>query len=264
MKFLDIDGPLIQFLSKLADLMWLNILTILCCIPVITIGASLTALHYMAIKIVRGEEGYITKGFFKAFRENFKQSTVIWLIFMVIIGVLATDYFIVLNAGVEINSVIKILIVLIAGMTLFTFMYVFPLQSKFSNTVKKTIGNAFFLSLLQWPKTLLMIVLYIMPYVLIYVLPGLIPVILVFSLSVPAVLSARLYNKFFLKMEEQILSGSAVEGKNGAEDADLSDESMADMESTDESVSGVGGTDESATDIDRADGGSAESPAEAD
>lgn len=264
MKFLDIDGPLIQFLSKLADLMWLNILTILCCIPVITIGASLTALHYMAIKIVRGEEGYITKGFFKAFRENFKQSTVIWLIFMVIIGVLATDYFIVLNAGVEINSVIKILIVLIAGMTLFTFMYVFPLQSKFSNTVKKTIGNAFFLSLLQWPKTLLMIVLYIMPYVLIYVLPGLIPVILVFSLSVPAVLSARLYNKFFLKMEEQILSGSAVEGKNGAEDADLSDESMADMESTDESVSGVGGTDESAADIDRADGGSAESPTEVD
>lgn len=221
MKFLDIDGPLIQFLSKMADLMWLNILTIVCCIPIITAGASLTAMQYMIIKIVRNEEGYITKGFFKAFRENFKQSTAIWLIFMVVIGVLYIDYRIVLTTDVQVNGIVRMLIVAVAGMTLFTFMYVFPLQSKFSNTVRMTIQNAFLLSIRLLPKTVLMIVLYLLPYALVYALPGAIPIILVFCLTVPALLSAKLYNKFFLQMEEQILaqSGETVAESEESEEA---------------------------------------------
>ena len=227
MKIFDIDGPIVQFFSKVADLMWLNILTIVCCIPVITAGASLTALNYMALKIVRNEETYITKGFFKAFRENFKQSTVIWLIFMVLAGVIYVDYRIVLTTDVQVSKVIRALIVLISAMTIFTFMYVFPLQSKFSNTVRKTIQNAFLLSVMRWPRTLLMIVLYVIPYVLLYVFPGLIPVILVFCLSVPATLSARLNNGFFRKMEEQILGqGSEEAGEGGGQETvDASGES---------------------------------------
>ena len=112
-KFFDIDGPVVQFLSKVADLMWLNILTIVCCIPVITIGASLTALNYMALKIVRNEETYITKGFFKAFKENFKQSTVIWLIFMVLFSVIYVDYRIVLTTDVQIGNLLRGLIVMV-------------------------------------------------------------------------------------------------------------------------------------------------------
>lgn len=226
MKIFDIDGPVVQFLSKVADLMWLNILAIVCCIPVITIGASLTALNYMALKIVRNEESYITKGFFKAFKENFKQSTAIWLIFMVVFGVIYADYRIVLTTDIQINKVVKALIVMIAALSIFTFMYVFPLQSKFSNTVKKTIQNAFFLSIMQWPKTLLMIVLYLLPYALFYIFPGLIPLVLVFCLSVPAILSARLNNKFFRKMEDQILSQSA--GEQGTDDTDNDAEGDAD------------------------------------
>ena len=72
MKFFNLDSPVMQALGKMADLMWLNILTLIFCIPVVTVGASLTAMHYMALKIVRNEECYITKGFFKSFKENFK------------------------------------------------------------------------------------------------------------------------------------------------------------------------------------------------
>ena len=56
MKFFNLDSPVMQALGKMADLMWLNILTLICCIPVVTVGASLTAMHYMALKIVRNEE----------------------------------------------------------------------------------------------------------------------------------------------------------------------------------------------------------------
>lgn len=73
MKIFDLDSPLMQVLNKVADLMWLNVLTLICCIPIFTAGASLTAMNYMALKIVRGEECYITRGFFKSFKMNFKQ-----------------------------------------------------------------------------------------------------------------------------------------------------------------------------------------------
>ncbi len=206
MKFLDIDGPLIQFLSKMADIMWLNILTIVCCIPVITAGASLTALHYMVLKIVRDEDGYITRGYFKAFKENFKQSTAIWLIFLVVGSVLAVDYRIFTASEVELNNVVKTLIFIFGMMVVFTFVFVFPVQAKFANPVRRTIWNSFVFSVVQFPRTILMIVLYILPYVIGYFFPRILPVVMVFCISLPALLSAKLYNKFFLRLEDQILA----------------------------------------------------------
>ena len=67
----NIDGPVMRTLTKVADLMILNVLAMICSIPVFTAGAALTALHYMSLKIVRGEEGYIIRGFFKSFKEKF-------------------------------------------------------------------------------------------------------------------------------------------------------------------------------------------------
>ena len=67
MKIFDLDSPLMNVLNKMADLMWLNILTLICCIPIITAGAAFTSMHYVALKIVRNEESYITRAFFKSF-----------------------------------------------------------------------------------------------------------------------------------------------------------------------------------------------------
>ena len=73
MKIFDLDSPLMNVLNKMADLMWLNILTLICCIPIITAGAAFTSMHYVALKIVRNEESYITRSFFKSFKTNFVQ-----------------------------------------------------------------------------------------------------------------------------------------------------------------------------------------------
>lgn len=224
MRILDIDGPLVQFLSKMADLMWLNILTMVCCIPIFTAGASLTALHYMALKIVRNEEGYITRGFFKAFKENFKQSTIIWCIFLAVGAVLVTDYRIMTTSDVEINGVLRMLILVIGMVTLFTLVYVFPVQAKFANSVKRTIWNAFVLGIVQFPKTILMMALYALPYVMMYLWDRIFPVLFVFCLSVPALLSAKLYNKFFLTLEKKIME------QNEGGDVERADEERTDEE----------------------------------
>lgn len=237
MRILDIDGPLIQFLSRMADLMWLNILTMICCIPVFTAGAALTALNYMALKIVRNEEGYITKGYFKAFKENFKQSTLIWLVFLVVGGVLAVDYRIMTTADVELNGVVRMLILVFCMLTLFTFMYVFPVQAKFANPVKVTIWNSFVFGIVQFPKTILMLILYVLPYVLGYFLPQILPVVFVFCLSLPALMSAKLYNKFFLRMEEQIMERQAAEdSENGADPVSEEEDEHIFNDELDESI----------------------------
>ena len=76
----NVDGPVLQFVNKIVYSVYLNILWFLCCIPVITVGASTTALFYVTLKISKNEEGNITKAFFRSFRQNFRQGTLIWLI----------------------------------------------------------------------------------------------------------------------------------------------------------------------------------------
>ena len=195
-----------QMLSKVADLLLLNMLAVLCCIPIVTVGASLTALNYMALKIVRNEECYIVRGFFKSFKQNFKQGTAIWLLLLLLIVVLAGDFYIMNNSGIEFNKVLQVIITIFAMLLLFTAMYVFPVLAKFDNTIWRTLRNAFFMSIMQFPKTLLMIVLYILPPVIFVFFYQIAPLAIFFGLSVPAWLSAKLYNKLFQRLEDQVLA----------------------------------------------------------
>ena len=184
MKIFDLDSPLMNVLNKMADLMWLNILTLICCIPVITAGAALTSMHYVALKIVRNEESYITRSFFKSFKTNFRQATLIWLLLMLLVVLI-------MAAGV---------------LVICTSLYVFPVLAKFDNTIMGTIRNAFIMSILQLPKTVVMFVMAFFPLIIYLVSLRLIPIIFLFGFSLPAYASAMLYNKFFQKLEDQLLS----------------------------------------------------------
>lgn len=211
MKLFDLDSPLVSVLNKVADLMWLNILTMICCIPIFTAGASLTAMHYMALKIVRNEECYITRGFFKSFKENFKQGTAIWLLLLLAVGVIAGDFYIIAETEMQIHNVIKVIIMAAALLVLFTATFVFPVLAKFDNPIKRTLKNAFIMSILQFPKTMLMIVVNVVPIVAGAFFYQIIPLVFLFGFSVPAWVGAMLYNKFFQKLEDQIMAEAEPE-----------------------------------------------------
>lgn len=213
MKLFDLDSPLMQFLNKVADLMWLNILTLLCCIPIITVGPALTALHYMALKIARNEECYITKDYFKSFKLNLRQGIFIWLIELVVMTLLIGDFLIINYSAINFGQPMKIILAVVAVVVLFTFTFVYPVLAKFDNTVMRTIKNAFFIGILQFPKTILMMILSLVPPVLFVVAPQIIPVVFLLGLSVPAWASAKLYNKFFRKLEDQMNGTDASEGE---------------------------------------------------
>ena len=206
MKIFDLDSPLMNVLNKMADLMWLNILTLICCIPIITAGEAFTSMHYVALKIVRNEESYITRSFFKSFKTNFRQATLIWLLILLIAAVLGGDYYIITKSGIQFSSVLVILIMAAAVLVICTTLYVFPVLAKFDNTIMGTIRNAFIMSILQLPKTVVMFVMAFFPLIIYLVSLRLIPIIFLFGFSLPAYASAMLYNKFFQKLEDQLVS----------------------------------------------------------
>lgn len=86
------DSPLWRALTKVVDLIWLNILFVICCIPVFTVGAALSAMYSVTLKMCVNEEGAISQDFFKAFRENFKQATILWGIMLGIGIFLIADF----------------------------------------------------------------------------------------------------------------------------------------------------------------------------
>lgn len=225
-KFFNLDSPFMQFLNKVADLMWLNVLTLICCIPIFTIGASLTAAHYAALKMRRNEEGYVTREFFKSFKMNFKQATLIWLMALVMIFVLACDFYIMSNSE-GISYWIRVIIMAAGVLLIFTLTWVFAMQARFTNTIKGTIKNAFALSILKFPRTILMIIVNLIPTAVFLLDMRTFPVVLFFGITVPIYVNAMLYNKVFKGLEEQIMarieaeSGGSKSGAEGEEEESI-------------------------------------------
>ncbi|MCI9676538.1 MAG: DUF624 domain-containing protein [Lachnospiraceae bacterium] len=229
MNIFNLDSPVMQALGKVADLMWLNILTMICCIPIITIGPSLTAMHYMALKIVRNEECYITRGFFKSFKENFFQGMIIGVLTLFITLLLVGDFVLLRNPELGFGKFLQIMITIIAVLFTFTVLYVYPVLAKFANTTWRTIKNAFLMSIMQFPKTLLMIVIWALPLLLLWISGRTVPIVFLFGLSGPAWLCAHLYNKFFRKLEDQVMAENPSEQAPDEDEhifSDVLDESL--------------------------------------
>lgn len=217
-KIIDIDSPFVRTVNKITDLVVLNIWTLLCSIPIFTIGASFSAAHYVALKLRRNEEGYTTREFFKAFKQNFKKATLIWLIILFIIVILALDFYIIRNMDLGIPKIVQGVIIVVAVLLACTVMWVFPLQAKFENTVRQTIKNAFSLSMIQAPRTILMLIMHVVPFVLCFSVYQILPLYLFFGFSLPIYVSAMLYNKMFTRLEEKILENSETKAETTDEE----------------------------------------------
>ena len=202
-NFFNLDSPFMVFLSNLTDVVILNVLCLICCIPIVTIGPSITAMHYVTLKMAREEEGYVVKSFFKAFKENFKQAFIAWMVFLVISVIFILDYRILKASGIENSGIFIIVIGAIYLFVCLTMMYVFPLMSRFENTLKQTVKNALFMSILHIFKTILMAVIYVIPFVLLPLHFNLILAFLIIGVSGPAYINSYIWKSIFKKYEPQ-------------------------------------------------------------
>lgn len=220
------DSPLFGFLNKVADLIILNLLTLVCCIPVITAGAAMTGLNYVCLKMVRNEEGYIIRGFFKSFKQNFKQATIIWLIILLVIGVLAGDVFIISYSNVAFPTWLRVALLAVGVIVIVALMHVFPVLARFDNTIRNTFRNSLYMGILTLPKTILMMICWALPVVITLLSFQAFPFVFMLGISGPAFLCALLYNKTFKRFEpEQEIVGD-YEWTVAAEDEEEMEEGI--------------------------------------
>lgn len=203
-----LDSPLMNFLNRVADIMILNLLLIVFSIPFFTIGAALSAAYYMGFKMVRNEETYIIKGFWKAFKENFKQATVIWLVLLVVFGVLAADYRIIAYSGIEFAQWIRIAMTTVTVVVLMGVVFIFPLQARFVNPIKNTVKNAFLMALSHLPTAFLLVAVYALPVIVLYIVPQSLPVIILLAFGILIYMKSVLLLRVFKKYEEALTAGS--------------------------------------------------------
>lgn len=197
------DNPVWRFIGKFFDILILNILWMVCSIPVFTIGASTTAVYYVTLKLVRDEEGSTAKEFFKSFRENFKQATAIWLVLLVAGTLIAGDIYFFIRVQNMSSSLRMVMLAIFAGFGLIWSgigLFVFPLQCRFYNPVKKTLFNAFFLSIRHFLQTLGILVIDLaIPALAFFVLPMLQPLLFLFGFPLLAFINSFMFVGIFDK-----------------------------------------------------------------
>lgn len=158
-RFLNPDNPVMEFIAKIFDLVILNLIFIFSCVPIITIGASTSALSYVTLKMVRGEDPYIWRNFWKSFRQNFKQGTLVWIFSILIFIFLGMDFYIINSQNTSLFAVVRILLWIVCAVALSVFLYVFPVISHFVCTTKQALKNALLMTFGHLPYTLMMLAL---------------------------------------------------------------------------------------------------------
>lgn len=199
----NLDNPVWNFMGKVGDLIILNLLAIICSIPIVTIGASWTAMYFVTIRMVRKEESYIIKDFFRSFKENFKQATITWLLALVAIAIFAGDVMIYRMIPEQIPQALMIAVLVLAYLVLGTIIYTFPLLSRFHNTIKGTIKNAFLVSLVNVPYTFVFAILLVLPFLIAFFMIELAPFVLMFGFSLPAYIASIFWVRIFRKFEPE-------------------------------------------------------------
>lgn len=161
MKF-NMNSPLMDFLTTTAQFVALNIIFIICCIPIVTIGPALAALYQVIMRETRGEYGYLFRKYFQHFKEMFLQSFLTSVFLGVILLILLFNVgFWNTMEGVLANVIIVIVYIMLL-VAACTGIYVFPLMARFKNGFLQTIKNAFYIALTNPKATIILIVIHVL------------------------------------------------------------------------------------------------------
>ncbi len=166
MKLFSIDGGLYKFMQSLATVFKVNMLWLLCSLPIVTMGAATIAAYDITLKMVDDEDGYVGRQFFKSFKANLKRGIPLGLLFLFCIYVVWLDFS--LFEQIEGNPMILLIMGFVAAYVfVLSFIYAFPLQARYDNTIVRTLQNSFNISLKYFVRTLFTIIIVVFEIVII-------------------------------------------------------------------------------------------------
>lgn len=212
------DGAFFVFLGHVASFIIINLLFIVCCIPIITAGPALCALHHSMMKLYKKEPIHPFFEFFRSFKNNLKQGCIIQAIVLVISIFLFLDlrYTIAAFGSNRIAQIASIFFMMIAFVFLLMLTLLYPIQAQFSNTLKDTFKNALLLSLSHLPFCFIMMLLNLLPIILLMIwLNGflfMLPFYIFIGFSVTSFLNCFFIKKIFQPYmpEEPVLEEDSI------------------------------------------------------
>ena len=205
-RLFDIDNGFFRFMGKVFDMIVLNLIVLVMCIPVITIGPSLTAGYYVAMKTVRDEEGYVWKSFFKSFKQNFLQGFILEIIVAVAVVLMYIDLRVTYNWMSESSSfLIRLLFYVLVGFALLVAVsasYVFPVLAKFENSIKKILMNSVMMAVRHLQYSVLIVILMIGAGALVYMYPISVFFVIGFVLYINSYIFRKIFDNY-IKVDSQ-------------------------------------------------------------
>lgn len=202
------DGKAWKTFSGIEDLVVLNVLFVVCCLPVVTAGASTAALYTVLFRMGKKREGYVARNFIKAFKDNFRQATILWLILFGIFCLFAVDLRICAMLSGTLAAGLRIVFLVFLFVMICLMSYAFPLTAYFSNSVWGTLKSAFWMSLGHLPFTISVLVFEALPPALCYWFPQLawrlfIPVMVLIGFSAVGWACVQVFRVVFRQHEPE-------------------------------------------------------------
>lgn len=204
--FFDYDGFLSRVLTKLMYIVSVNLLFLICSIPIFTIGASATAMYTVLFRWVQGDEPDIIRTFFQGFKENFKKSTIIWLVMLAVGITLALNYYTMYHIGTPLAGLVQIILNMVLILWLAFWIYAFPSISFFKNSLSGYLRFTAGITIAQLPQTVslfavhmisLLVILFIAQYSQIGVI-----LLACCGFSLSAYIASKILSKIFEKYGE--------------------------------------------------------------
>lgn len=219
----NMDNPVFQALSRVADLAVLNFICLMCCLPVVTMGPALVALNKTVYDLTIERGGGILRTYFKAFRENLRQGIIVGLAGLLAIAALVCDFILLrlyyTGGG---YTLLVCLIYLLGFLTTGVLAYLLPLIGRYENRLSQHFQNALILCIRYLPKTIAMVFLHILPLLLALFLPNMLvftlPFWLFFGLGFIAQADAFLLRPVFEMLERPKEEAQEDEEEGSEED----------------------------------------------
>ncbi len=169
-RLFNMDNGIFRALSKAVDCLYLSFIFVITCLPIFTIGTSITAMYYTVQKVLRHDRGYVASEYWHSFKTNFKQGTIVWLIVLAS-GLLLFFDMKILQAMDQAGHALGKTYVFFGVLLLFEALwvsYLFPYMARFENNLKAIMKNAALIAIMNLPRTLLILVLMVVFGLLLY------------------------------------------------------------------------------------------------
>lgn len=202
-RFFDLDNAFYRFMTKVCNVCILSLLWLVCSLPVFTIGASTAAVNAVMLRMVKDEEGYLFRSFFKALVQNYKQATIIWLLFLAGFIVIGCDVIFFTRVGIWPGILGAGLFFSVLLLLILTLIVVFHHLAWYAQPLKITIVNSVRMALGYLPYSISLLVLMAVMGYGIYVSVPLMIIFFFFGMGIFSYISAYLWRRVFDKLENE-------------------------------------------------------------